>query len=149
MDSIEDIYSNDVYYPFIVYCRAHHYDTMADLRRCNFTYLARAEGITPGLLMRIQSMFKAYCKKHPDLLMGSAPKAVRRPPVPVSPELCQRLETYFKSKADTLIRITDVCKELAVKRADAVKALEGMPWCKAVDATTYFYVPVADEEDSK
>lgn len=147
MDSIEDIYSNDVYYPFILYCQEHNYDTMADLRRCNFDALARADGITASLLMRIKSLFAVYCKKHPDLLMGSAPKAKPRTPAPVAAGLAERLEDYFKAHADTLIRVTDLCKALAVKRADAVRALENAPWCKVVDATTYFYAPIDKTEE--
>lgn len=138
MDSIEDIYSNQVYAPFLLYCQERGYTIMADLRRCSFTQLAKAPGMTASLLMRVKSLFTAYCKKHPDLLMGPAPKARKKNP----PEqgLCQRLECYFREHADSLVRLTDVCKALGIKRGDAQKALEGAPWCKAVDNATYFYV---------
>lgn len=138
MDSIEDIYTHQVYTPFLLYCQERGYTSMADLRRCNFNQLAKAPGITAALLMRIRTLYMAYCKKHPDLLMGPAPRAQKKS----QPEagLCQRLEDYFREHADSLIRLTDICKALGVKRGDAQKALENAPWCKTVDSATYFYV---------
>lgn len=143
MDNIEDIYSNDVYYPFILYCQEHNYQTMQDLRRCRFEALANAPGITAGLLMRIKTLFAAYCKKHPDVLMGkpvAARPRVRQESTPPA-ELEAKLEEYFKSHTDSLIRVADVCKELSLKRGDVAKALERASWCKAVDSTTFFYSP--------
>lgn len=139
MDNIEDVYSNDVYYPFILYCEGHNYHTMQDLRRCNFENLIKAPGITSGLLMRIKSLYTAYCKKHPDMHMGKAPAPrPKRVQVPDA-GLEMRLQEHFKSHADTLVRIADVCKELSVKRIDAMKVLQNASWCKAVDGTTFFY----------
>lgn len=144
MDAIEDIYSNDVYLPFIIYCREHNYRTMQDLRRCSFDRLINVSGMNQGLLLRIKTLYTAYCKKHPDMHIGSAPprpRAVHTPSAP-PPELAERLETYFKSHTDALIRLPDLCKELGCKRGDITKTLEKASWCKAVDSTTFFYSPV-------
>ena len=36
MDEIEQIYSGEIYRPFLLYCERHHYKTMTDLARCRF-----------------------------------------------------------------------------------------------------------------
>lgn len=144
MDSIEDIYSNDIYYPFILYCQAHGYRTMLDLRRCAMSTLGNEVGMTPMLLMRIKSLYTAYYRQHPDLHMGSnAPKPLtpRKPAMPVVAGLEARLEDYFKAHRDTLIRVTDLCKELGLKKLEVARTLENANWCKSVGSASFFYAP--------
>lgn len=144
MDKIEDVYSNDVYYPFILYCQSHNYENMIDLKRCSFTDAAINSNISSILLNRIKSVWMAYCKKHPDLFMGTqkpaAPKksAIVRSTILYS-ELEEKLEAYFQSNSDSLIRLTDIIKASGAKRNDILKVLEQVSWCKSVDGTTFFY----------
>ncbi len=145
MDEIEQIYSGEIYRPFLLYCERHHYKTMADLARCRFDQLAASEGLPPRLVSRIKTMFLMYVKQHTDMFLIN--KRVSRPAA--SPKAAQaaaanletQLEAFFKQNPDRLIRMPEVTKALGgkVKRGDVLDVLERSDWCKVVDGTTFFY----------
>lgn len=138
MDNIEEIYAKDIYYPFLLYCQEKKYVTMQDLTRCSFDSLAIRPDMTPLLLIRIKGLYAAYCKSHPDLLLGRSqpkPKASAR----IAPSLEEQLRSYFEVHTNTLVRAVDISKDLRLKRNDVIKTLQQAPWCKAVDASTFFY----------
>lgn len=136
MDQIRDIYNRDVYYPFLVYCEEHNYQTMKDLVKCPFSKLSTQEGISSTLLNRIKTTFYMYCKKHPEILKQAPVKKLS-----TSENIEPVIEDYFQQNADKLIHIAEVVKGTGnrYKRSDVALILEQAPWCKAVDKYTYFY----------
>lgn len=141
-DRIEDVYSNDIYDPFLIFCQEHRIHTMQDLAKFKFERLSGQEDISPALFMRIKAIFAAYCKKHPDLIIAAgAPKArPAKKPETAAPETRLKVKTYFEQHADTLVRTADVAKALGIRRGEVTRVLEQAPWCRAVDAATFFYV---------
>lgn len=143
MAEIKEVFTNDEYYPFVSYCEEHGYQEMTDLMRFPFHELKGDADIPPKLVSKIKTIFVLYSRMH-SAEFASVKKPVRRAVSQPAPEqeLEAELEVYFQSNADRLVRIADVSKSLSkkVKRADLLKILEQAPWCKAVDATTFFYV---------
>ena len=136
MDEIEQIYSGEIYRPFLLYCERHHYKTMTDLARCRFDQLAASEGLQPRLVSRIKTMFLMYVKQHTEAFLID--RRVSRPAT--TPQKAQ-LEAFFKQNPDRLIRMPEVTKALGgkVKRSEVLDILERSDWCKVVDGTTFFY----------
>ena len=62
MDEIKDVYSREVYRPFVEYCAAHGYRTMKDLGCYDFRLLSRREDFSPALITRIKAVYAAYQK---------------------------------------------------------------------------------------
>ncbi|HHV32619.1 hypothetical protein [Caproiciproducens sp. LBM24188] len=145
MAKIKEVFTNDEYYPFVSYCEEHGYEEMADLMKFPFHELRGDSDIPPRLLSKIKTIFVMYSKMHSSEFSAAKKPSVRKPvssPTPQA-ELEAELEVYFQSNADRLVRISDISKSLGrkVKRSDLLKILEQAPWCKAVDATTFFYAP--------
>ncbi len=141
MDEIKQIYANDSYAAFLEYCELHHYKWMRDLVNCRFEELPARMDITPAILNRIKTIFVFYIKKHPECLTKPAqPKAA----APMD-HLTDQLLEVFKQNADKLIHISEITKSVgkSVKRSDIIQALERQEWCRIVDNTTFFYVPLA------
>lgn len=142
MAKIEEIYGNDAYYPFIVYCENHGFTEMTDLPRCEFHKLIGEPEITPSLLSRIKTIYVMYCKQHP-AEFRPVKKAAAKPSKSLIPdaEVEGELEVFFQSNSDRLLHISDITKAVSkkLKRSDIVRILGAAPWCKAVDDTTYFY----------
>lgn len=141
MDEIKQIYSSDSYAAFLSYCERHRYKYMCDLINCRFQELQELIDITPSLLSRIKTIFVLYLKKHPECLINAKPaKAKIAPPM----DLNDRLHDVFKQNANKLIHISEITKALGkgVKRSDIISALARQKWCRVVDNTTFFYVPV-------
>lgn len=108
MDEIEQIYSGEIYRPFLLYCERHHYKTMTDLARCRFDQLAASEGLQPRLVSRIKTMFLMYVKQHTEAFLID--RRVSRPAT--TPQKAQgssnlegQLEAFFKQNPDRLIRM--------------------------------------------
>lgn len=144
MAKIKEVFSSDEYYPFVLICESRGYEEMADLIRFPFHDLKNEADISPRLLSKIKMIFVSYSRKNAsEFVTGKKP--VRRTSKPaVSQEaLEQELEIYFQNNADRLVKITEISKSLSqkVKRSDLTDALERAPWCKAVDAVTFFYSP--------
>ena len=144
MDEIEQIYSGEIYRPFLLYCERHHYKTMTDLARCRFDQLAASEGLQPRLVSRIKTMFLMYVKQHTEAFLID--RRVSRPAT--TPQKAQgssnlegQLEAFFKQNPDRLIRMPEVTKALGgkVKRSEVLDILERSDWCKVVDGPTFFY----------
>lgn len=142
MAKIKEVYSNDVYYPFIVYCESHGYMEMTDLVKCRFQDLQNESDIPSILASRIKTIYVLYCKQHTSEFIPAI-KMASKPSKSVVPEaeMEQKLLSYFQANADKLIHITEIVKALGkkVKRQEVIQVLEKMPWCKAVDDTTFFY----------
>lgn len=142
MANIKEIYSNDDYYPFISYCESHGYTDMADLTKCEFHKLRSESDVSAGLLSKIKMIYILYCKQHP-AEFRVVKKAMSRPVKGAVPdgEIEKELQTYFQDNCDKLIHISDISKSVGkkVKRSDIVRVLNQVPWCKAVDDTTFFY----------
>lgn len=142
MAKIIDVYSNDAYYPFTQYCENRGYMEMSDLVKCRFYDLQNESDISPTLASRIKTIYVLYCKQHPNEFI-TAKKTTSKPAKGSmsEAEMEQMLLLYFQKNADKLIHITDIVKSLGkkVKRQDVLQVLENAAWCKAVDASTFFY----------
>ncbi len=146
MAKIKDVYSNDDYYPFILYCENHGYEEMTDLMKCQFQNLRYESEIPPRLLSKIKTLYVLYCKAHSSEFIQGI-KTAQKTAGKAAPDAAieNELELYFQKNADKLIHITDITKSIGkkAKRNDILKILEAVPWCKAVDSTTYFYASKA------
>jgi hypothetical protein len=143
MAEIRTIYSNDDYYPFILYCENHGYVEMADLTKCEFNKVQCESDVSPSLLSKIKMIYILYCKKHPTEFIAAKKAASVKPvkSVQVDEETERQLKLYFESNSDKLIHISDITKSIGkkVKRSEIVRILSQTSWCKAVDETTFFY----------
>ena len=146
MEEIEQIYSGELYRPFLLYCERHHYRTMADLSRCRFDQLAASEGLSPRLVSRIKTIFLMYVKQHTsDFLINkkaSRPSSsAQKGGASAASNLEMQLKSFFTQNPDRLIRMPEVTKAIGgkVKRGDVLDILERSDWCKVVDGTTFFY----------
>ena len=141
MEKIKDIYTNDDYYPFILYCDNHGYTDMSDLTKCEFRKLQSESDITPRLLSKIKIIYVSYCKKHSDEFTAVKKPVQSAKSSQAGQEIQKQLELYFQKNEGKLIHITDVLKEVGkkYKRNDIIKMLNEASWCKAVDDTTFFY----------
>lgn len=139
MEQIREVYSREVYYPFVEYCELHNYRTMKDLIRFPFGPLAITQELSPALLNRVKTTFYMYCKKHPEILR----KTAEQKPAEDTLKIEKELEQYFQQHADKLIHISEVMKALGkgYKRTDVLMILEHASWCKTVDKSTFFYSP--------
>jgi hypothetical protein len=142
MAKIKEIYGNDAYYPFIVYCENHGFIEMTDLPKCEFHKLQGESEISASLVSRIKTIYMMYCKQHV-AEFRPIQKAKPKPSKSLVPdaEIEGELEVYFLSNADKLLHISDIAKAVGkkVKRSDILRILGCAPWCKAVDDTTFFY----------
>lgn len=145
VDEIEQIYSGEIYRPFLLYCERHHYKMMADLVKCRFDQLAASEGVPPRLVSRIKTIFLMYVKQHTDAFLihkrVSQPAGTKKSDLANASNLEAQLQDFFKNNADRLIRMPEVTKALGgkVKRGEVLDVLERSSWCKVVDGTTFFY----------
>jgi hypothetical protein len=142
MAKINEIYRNDDYYPFTVYCEEHGFIEMADLMKCEFHKLRSESEISPVLVSKIKTIYILYSKQHPAEFRTGKPSAPKPAKSPLFDEqLENQLKLYFKDNSDKLIHITDVSKSIGqkVKRNDIVRILSQALWCKMVDDTTFFY----------
>ncbi len=142
MAKIKEIFSNDDYYPFLLFCESHGYEDMADLAKCQFQKLRSEADIPPLLVSKIKIIFVSYCRAHA-AEFTTVKKSAGKPTKSglAQEEIQKELETYFQNNADKLIHITDISKFIGkkIKRGELLKILEQAPWCKAVDSTTFFY----------
>lgn len=142
MDEIKEIYSNDSYSTFLSYCERHQYKLMRDLINCRFEELPDLIDVAPSLLNRIKTIFVLYLKKHPECLVKA--KHPKEKPARPMDDLNDQLLEIFKQNANKLIHISEITKAVgkSVKRNDIINALEHQKWCRIVDSTTFFFVPV-------
>lgn len=142
MDEIKEIYSNDSYSTFLSYCERHQYKLMRDLINCRFEELPEIIDITPSLLNRIKTIFVLYLKKHPECLVKA--KSTKEKSTRPMDDLSDQLLEVFKQNANKLIHISEITKAVgkSVKRNDIITVLEHQKWCRIVDSTTFFFVPV-------
>lgn len=142
MAKIKDIYSNDSYYPFLLFCESHGLSEMKDLAKCPFHKLRSEADVSALLLSKIKAIFISYCRTHTSEFLISKKPAAKpvKKAIPDS-EIESELQSYFESNADKLLHITDITKFIGKKskRSDVVRILAQAPWCKEVDSTTYFY----------
>ncbi len=140
MAEIKEIYNNDDYYPFLLYCESRGLMEMADLIRCDFNKL-RGE-LSPVMLSKIKMIFVMYCKQHAAEFRCTKKPSVRpsKSAVP-DEELENLLRDYFINNREKLIRVAEIAKVIGKKgkRTDIVRILNQAAWCKAVDETTFFY----------
>lgn len=146
MAKIKEIYSSDDYYPFVLYCESRGFEDMTDLMKLQFHNLRDEPDISPRLLSKIKTVYVMYSKAHAaEFVPGvkAAQKAAKKTASGSFPsaEVEKELETYFQENADKLLHISDIAKCVGkkAKRSDILKILEQVPWCKAVDSTTFFY----------
>ncbi len=146
MAKIKEIYSNDDYYPFVLYCENHGFEDMTDLMKLQFHNLRNEPDISPRLLSKIKTVYVMYSKAHAAVFVPgvkAAQKAVKKAAAASTPpvEIEKELEAYFQQNCDKLLHITDIAKTIGkkAKRNDILKILEQASWCKAVDNTTFFY----------
>ncbi|MCI1965973.1 MAG: hypothetical protein LKJ17_07570 [Oscillospiraceae bacterium] len=143
MDEIEQIYSSDHYPNFLRYCKLHGYKRMKDLLQCRFEELPELLHISSSRMSRIKAIFVLYFKNHPEDLASARTK--KKTNAPVIDDLEDRLLVVFQQNANKLIHISEITKAIGkgVKRGDIIHVLEHQKWCKIVDNTTFFYMPVA------
>jgi len=143
MAKIKDIYSDDDYYPFTLYCENQGFIDMTDLTKCEFDKLRNEPDVTNALLSKVKMLYFLYCKKRPAEFMSIKkvePRSSVKSAIP-DEEIEKQLELYFQDNSDKLIHIADVSKSIGkkVKRGDIVRILDQVAWCKTVDGTTFFY----------
>lgn len=144
MAKIKDVFSNDEYYPFVLICEQQGYEEMSDLTKFPFHELRGEADISPRILSKIKTIFVTYSRAHAgEFISGKRPARKAAPAAAPEAEIEQELEIYFQNNADRLVKIADISKSLGkkVKRGDLLGILERVPWCKSVDATTFFYSP--------
>jgi hypothetical protein len=142
MAKIKEVYRNDDYYPFTLYCEEHGYLEMSDLLKCEFHKLRSESDISPGLLSKIKTIFIFYSKQHPAEFVTAKKSAQKSAKSSlIDDQLENQLKLYFQNNSDKLIHITDVTKSIGqkVKRVDIIRILGQAAWCKTVDDTTFFY----------
>lgn len=152
MDEIKDIYSREVYRPFVEYCAAHGYRTMRDLGCYDFRLLSRREDFTPTLITRIRAVYTAYQKSQVEKEDPALSR--RRTPQPLSPveetSLLLRLRAFLQDHQDRTVSLDEFYRELdgQLKRTRIVKLLSGAAWCRQVDRNTYYWAGSAPSAGS-
>ena len=143
MDEIKDVYSREVYRPFVEYCAAHGYRTMKDLGCYDFRLLSRREDFSPELITRIKAVYAAYQKSQAE---KSEPAATRRrPPQALSlveeTNLLLRLRAFLQQNCNRTVSLDELFREAEgqLKRTRIVKLLTGVAWCCQVNRNTYYW----------
>ena len=142
MDPIEEIYSNDVYAPFLLYCKSHRYRKMTDLLKCSFEELEDVPEISRVLASRVVLIYRTYKKNHPDHFINVKPprKSTKKTDLKLSEDVLIGVEDYLRKNPDKLVHITDIAKAVGVtKKAQLQGLMEKVDWCQAVDGSNYFY----------
>ncbi len=143
MDSIEEIYMNDAYAPFLAYCKKNRYRKMTDLLRCNFDDLENAAGISKTLVGRITLVYRGYKKNHPDHFINVKPprKSAKKAEPAVNEETLVGVKLYLCQNQGQVINIADIAKAVGVtKKAQLQGLMEKVDWCEAIDGSNYIYV---------
>ena len=142
MDSIEEIYSNNVYAPFLLYCKSHRYRKMTDLLKCSFDELEDVPGISGVLASRVILIYRTYKKNHPDHFINVKPprKSAKKTDIKLSEDVLVGVQEFLRKNPTKLVHISDIAKAVGVtKKAQLQSLMEKVDWCKAVDGSTYFY----------
>ncbi len=145
MDTIEEIYSNEVYQPFLAYCKKNRYRKMTDLTRCAFEDLEKNAAITAVLSSRIQLIYRSYKKNHPDYFINVKPprKTPKKPEPAVKEEVLVDVKSYLFQNQGKPMNISDIAKAVGTSRkAQLQDLMEKADWCQAVDGSNYIYVKV-------
>ena len=145
MDEIQEIYSREIYRPFVEFCHAHGYRTMRDLGCYDLRLLSRREDFSPMLITRIQAVYAAYRRREEERKAAEAPAARRRSPQPISPveetQLLLQLRDYLRRNSSRLVTLEELYRETGgrLKRTRITKLLADAPWCCQVDRTRFFW----------
>jgi len=143
MDEIKDVYSRELYQPFVEYCTAHGYRTMRDLGCYDFRLLSHREGFSPTLITRIKAVYTTYQKNAAGKAEAAAPR--RRAPAPISlvmeTQLLLQMREYLQGHQEDTVTLDELFQAAdgQLKRTRIVKLLADAPWCGQVDRNTYFW----------
>ena len=140
MQTISEVFNTDNYIPFVLFCQGQRLTKMADLQYLSFEKLSQVPGLTPALIMRIKSVYTLYRKNHPEEFIGVKPKAAVSTAV-ANQEIIDQVERFFQQNATRVIHVNEIVKAVRMKKADVLQILAAVPWCKAVDTTSFFYQP--------
>lgn len=141
MDEIKDIYSREVYRPFVEYCAAHGYRTMRDLGCYDFRLLTRREDFTPMLITRIKAVYAAYQKQHAEKVEAPVRRGSQTISLVMETQLLLRLREYIGNNRFRAVTLDELFREVdgQLKRSRIAKLLSDVPWCSQVDRNTYFW----------
>lgn len=141
MDEIKDVYSRELYQPFVEYCSAHGYRTMRDLGCYDFRLLSRRKDFTPMLITRIKAVYAAYQKQHSEKEEVPVRRGAQTMSLVMETQLLLRLREYVGNNRFRAVTLDELFRELdgQLKRARIVKLLADAPWCSQVDRNTYFW----------
>lgn len=145
MDSIEEIFSNEAYAPFLAYCKKNRYRKMTDLLRCNFDELEKNAGISKTLVGRITIVYRSYKKNHPDHFINVKPprKSAKKAEPNVSEETLVDVKAFMFENKDRTLHIAEIAKAVGVtKKAQLQGLMEKADWCQAIDGSSYIYVAI-------
>lgn len=140
MQTISEVFNTDNYIPFVLFCQGQRLTKMADLQYLSFEKLSQVPGLTPALIMRIKSVYTLYRKNHPEEFIGVKSKAAVSTAVS-NQEIIDQVERFFQQNATRVIHVNEIVKAVRMKKADVLQILAVVPWCKAVDTTSFFYQP--------
>ena len=140
MQTIGEVFNTDNYIPFVLFCQGQRLTKMADLQYLSFEKLSQVPGLTPALIMRIKSVYTLYRKNHPEEFIGVKPKAAVSTAA-ANQEIIDQVERFFQQNATRVIHVNEIVKAVRMKKADVLQILAAVPWCKAVDITSFFYQP--------
>lgn len=140
MQTISEVFNTDNYIPFVLFCQGQRLTKMADLQYLSFEKLSQVPGLTPALIMRIKSVYTLYRKNHPEEFIGVKPKAAVSTAA-ANQEILDQVERFFQQNATRVIHVNEIVKAVRMKKADVLQILAVVPWCKAVDTTSFFYQP--------
>ena len=145
MDEIQEIYSREIYRPFVEFCHAHGYRTMRDLGCYDLRLLSRREDFSPMLITRIQAVYAAYRRREEERKAAEAPAARRRSPQPISPveetQLLLQLRDCLRQNSSRCVSLEELYRETGgrLKRTRIAKLLAGASWCGQRDRTSFFW----------
>jgi len=143
MDEIKDIYSRELYRPFVEYCAAHGYRTMRDLGCYDFRLLSRRPDFTPMLITRIKAVYTAYRKREAEKTEAAVPRRRTSQPISlvVETQMLLQLREYVANNRFRTVTLDELFQELdgQLKRTHIAKLLADAPWCRQVDRNTYFW----------
>lgn len=141
MDEIKDIYSRELYRPFVEYCSAHGYRTMRDLGCYDFRLLSRREDFSPMLITRIKAVYAAYQKQHAEKPEVPVRRSAQTISLVMETQLLLKLREYVGNNRFRTVTLDELFQELdgQLKRSRIVKLLADAPWCSQVDRNTYFW----------
>ena len=140
MQTISEVFNTDNYIPFVLFCQGQRLTKMADLQYLSFEKLSQVPGLTPALIMRIKSVYTLYRKNHPEEFIGVKSKAAVSTAA-ANQEIIDQVERFFQQNATRVIHVNGIVETVRMKKADVLQILAAVPWCKAVDITSFFYQP--------